>query len=150
VRPEEPRRIDAQEQLETDVKCIRIGQEDGAKLLRGGRRLTDGELAHGHFMEPTAFDRVTASMRVAQDEIFGPALSVIRARGFEEALEAANSVRYGLSSSIFTTDVTRLFRSQATSPQVGAAGGALHPRFGFQLVEQVLGRASGLGAQAAG
>ena len=78
--------------------------------MRGGRRLTDGALAHGHFVEPTVFDHVKVSMRVAQEEIFGPVISVIRARDFEEALEAANDVRYGLSSSIFTTDVARVFR----------------------------------------
>jgi aldehyde dehydrogenase (NAD+) len=67
-------------------------------------------MANGHFVEPTVFDHVKVSMRVAQEEIFGPVISVIRARDFEEALEAANNVRYGLSSSIFTSDVTRVFR----------------------------------------
>jgi len=97
-------------QLETDVKYIAIGQEEGARLVRGGGRVTDGPLAHGHFVEPTVFDHVKVAMRVAQEEIFGPVVSVIRARGFEEALAAANGVRYGLSSSIFTSDVTRAFR----------------------------------------
>jgi aldehyde dehydrogenase (NAD+) len=76
----------------------------------GGRQLQDGALAHGYFVEPTVFDHVKGSMRIAQEEIFGPVISVIRARGFEEALESANDVRYGLSSSIFTSDVTRAFR----------------------------------------
>ena len=97
-------------QLETDVKYIGIGQDEGAKLVRGGRRVSEGALAHGHFVEPTVFDHVKVSMRVAQEEIFGPVVSVIRARGFEDALQAANSVRYGLSSSIFTGDVNRAFR----------------------------------------
>jgi len=96
-------------QLKTDVDYIGIGQQEGARLVRGGRRLADGALAHGHFVEPTVFDHVKVTMRVAQEEIFGPVISVIRARGFEEALEAANNVRYGLSSSIFTSDVTRVF-----------------------------------------
>jgi aldehyde dehydrogenase (NAD+) len=96
-------------QLKTDVEYIAIGQQEGATLVRGGRRLTEGALAHGHFVEPTVFDHVKGSMRIAQEEIFGPVVSVIRVRGFEEALQAANNVRYGLSSSIFTSDVTRVF-----------------------------------------
>jgi len=97
-------------QLKTDIDYIGIGQQEGAKLVRGGGRAAEGALAHGPFVEPTVFDHVTVEMRVAQEEIFGPVVSVIRARGFEEALEAANNVRYGLSSSIFTTDVNRVFR----------------------------------------
>jgi alpha-ketoglutaric semialdehyde dehydrogenase len=96
-------------QLKTDIDYIGIGQQEGAKLVRGGRHLKEGALAHGHFVEPTVFDHVKGPMRIAQEEIFGPVVSVIRARGFEEALEAANDVRYGLSSSIFTSDVTRVF-----------------------------------------
>ena len=96
-------------QLKTDVDYIAIGQQEGAKLVRGGRQLKDGALAHGHFVEPTVFDHVKSSMRIAQEEIFGPVVSVVRVRGFEEALGAANDVRYGLSSSIFTTDVGRVF-----------------------------------------
>jgi acyl-CoA reductase-like NAD-dependent aldehyde dehydrogenase len=97
-------------QLKTDVDYIAIGQQEGARLVRGGRQLKDGPLAHGHFVEPTVFDHVKGAMRIAQEEIFGPVVSVIRVHGFEEALEAANDVRYGLSSSIFTTDVARVFR----------------------------------------
>jgi aldehyde dehydrogenase (NAD+) len=97
-------------QLKTDMDYIAIGQDEGAKLVRGGRQLKDGALAHGHFVEPTVFDHVKVQMRVAQEEIFGPVISVIRARDFEEALDAANNVRYGLSSSIFTSDVNRVFR----------------------------------------
>ena len=97
-------------QLETDLRYIEIGKAEGARLVRGGGRLREGDLAHGHFVEPTVFDRVTPSMRIAQEEIFGPVVSVIRVGSFEEAMAAANGVRYGLSSSIFTTDANRVFR----------------------------------------
>jgi aldehyde dehydrogenase (NAD+) len=97
-------------QFDTDLRYIEIGQQEGARLLCGGRRLSGGDLDQGYYVEPTVFDHVEVSMRIAQEEIFGPVVSVIRVRGFEEAMAAANSVRYGLSSSIFTTDVTRAFR----------------------------------------
>jgi aldehyde dehydrogenase (NAD+) len=99
-----------QSQLETDLRYIEIGKGEGAKLVHGGRRLTGNGLDHGLFVEPTVFDRVTSSMRIAQEEIFGPVVSVIRVKDFDTALEAANSVRYGLSSSIFTSDATNVFR----------------------------------------
>jgi aldehyde dehydrogenase (NAD+) len=97
-------------QLKTDLDYIDIGKSEGAALVCGGRRLTDGALEHGYYVEPTVFDRVSRSMRIAQEEIFGPVISVIRVKDFEKAMEAANSVRYGLSSSIFTTDATNVFR----------------------------------------
>ena len=97
-------------QLETDLRYIEAGQAEGARLVRGGKRLGDGELAHGYFLEPTVFDHVAPGMRIAQEEIFGPVLSVIRVRSFEEAVAAANGVRYGLSSSIFSRDASRVFR----------------------------------------
>ena len=97
-------------QLDTVLKYIEVGKGEGATLLCGGRRLSSEAHDRGFFVEPTVFDRVTTSMRIAQEEIFGPVLSVIRVRGFEEALEAANSVRYGLSASIFSRDTTTCFR----------------------------------------
>jgi aldehyde dehydrogenase (NAD+) len=97
-------------QLETDLEYIEIGKQEGARLVLGGRRLTEGALEGGYYVEPTVFDGVTTSMRVAQEEIFGPVVSVIRVSDFDQALAAANSVRYGLSSSIFTSDAALLFR----------------------------------------
>jgi len=97
-------------QLETDLKYIGIGEAEGAKLLCGGLRLSGDAFDNGYFVEPTVFDGVKTSMRIAQEEIFGPVISVIRVKDFDEALEAANSVRYGLSSAIFTSDTTRVFR----------------------------------------
>jgi acyl-CoA reductase-like NAD-dependent aldehyde dehydrogenase len=96
-------------QLDTDMKYIEIGREEGT-LVCGGGRLQDAERAHGHFVEPTVFDHVRASTRLAQEEIFGPVVSVIRVKGFEEAMEVANGVKFGLSSSIFTRDPAHLFR----------------------------------------
>jgi aldehyde dehydrogenase (NAD+) len=97
-------------QLRTDLKYIEIGQAEGARLVQGGRRLTSDGLDHGFFVEPTVFDHVTTTMRIAQEEIFGPVVAVIRVRGFDAALEAANSVRYGLSASVFTGDPSAIFR----------------------------------------
>jgi aldehyde dehydrogenase (NAD+) len=98
------------QQLATDAQYIDIGREERATLVTGGRTLTEGAHAHGHFFEPTVFDHVQPTMRLAQEEIFGPVVSVIRVKGYEEALEAANGVRFGLSSSIFTNDPAKLFR----------------------------------------
>jgi aldehyde dehydrogenase (NAD+) len=97
-------------QLETDLRYIDVGKQEGAELLCGGRALGDGPWANGYFVEPTVFDRVSTSHRIAQDEIFGPVVSVIRVKGFEEALAAANRVRFGLSASVFTRDVSSVFR----------------------------------------
>ena len=97
-------------QLDTDLRYIEIGRQEGAEMRCGGRSLTDGPLAHGHFVEPTVFDRVTTTHRIAQDEIFGPVVSVIRVNGYEEAIAAANRVRFGLAASIFTSDANNAFR----------------------------------------
>jgi aldehyde dehydrogenase (NAD+) len=97
-------------QLETDLRYVDIGRQEGARLVVGGERATDGDLRHGYFVRPTVFDHVRTSMRIAREEIFGPVVSVIRVDGFDAALEAANDVRYGLAASIFTTDTTTAFR----------------------------------------
>src|SRR5215213_10202825 len=91
---------------------IEIGQrEDGARLACGGRRLSNGEHAHGYFIEPTVFTDASPSMRISQEEIFGPVTTVIPADSLEEAVEIGNGVRYGLSASIYTQDVNRAFRA---------------------------------------
>jgi alpha-ketoglutaric semialdehyde dehydrogenase len=94
-------------QMNTVLAFHRIAKEEGAKLLTGGSRLTDGELAHGYFTAPTVYDRVRPESRLAQEEIFGPVLSIIRVKDWHEAIKVANGVQYGLTSSIFTSDVTR-------------------------------------------
>jgi acyl-CoA reductase-like NAD-dependent aldehyde dehydrogenase len=95
-------------QLETDLKYIEIAQREGAKLLVGGRRLTGGIYDKGYFVEPTIFGGMTSSMRIAQEEVFGPVLGLMLAKDFEEAMRLANCVRFGLSASIVTRDVTRV------------------------------------------
>ncbi|HVF51882.1 MAG TPA: aldehyde dehydrogenase family protein [Pyrinomonadaceae bacterium] len=89
---------------------VEIGQkEDGAKLACGGNRLDAGEHANGYFIEPTVFTDVAPSMRIAQEEIFGPVTAVIPTNSLDEAVEIANGVRYGLSAAIYTQDVNRAF-----------------------------------------
>jgi acyl-CoA reductase-like NAD-dependent aldehyde dehydrogenase len=97
-------------QLETDLRYVDIGRQEGARLVVGGGRVTDGDLEYGYFIQPTVFDHVRTSMRIAQEEIFGPVVSVIRVKDFDEALKAANAVRYGLAAAIFTADTTAAFR----------------------------------------
>ncbi|MBC8030897.1 MAG: aldehyde dehydrogenase family protein [Pyrinomonadaceae bacterium] len=93
---------------------IDIGQnEDGATLAAGGKHLTKGEYARGYYIEPTVFTDVAPDMRIAQEEIFGPVTAVIPTKSLDEAVEIANGVRYGLSASIYTSDVNRAFRAMA-------------------------------------
>lgn len=87
------------------LEYIGIGLGEGARLALGGRGREDGELARGHFVDPTIFVDVTPSMRIAREEIFGPVVSVIKVKGPAEAIDVVNNVKYGLSSSIYTRDV---------------------------------------------
>ena len=92
-------------------RYVSIGKAEGARLLSGGTLYDEGKLADGYFYRPTIFDLVIPSMRIAQEEIFGPVLSIIEVKTFEEAIEALNSTAYGLSSSIYTRNVERAFRA---------------------------------------
>ncbi len=94
-----------QASLEKIERYVKYGLEDGAKLTYGGRRLSEGKYSKGWWFEPTIFEEVKENMRIFQDEIFGPVLSVIKVSSFEEAIKVANNSRYGLSSSIYTNDV---------------------------------------------
>jgi aldehyde dehydrogenase (NAD+) len=96
-------------QLETVMKYVAIGSGEGARLVCGGHELTGGAHARGFFHEPTVFADVTPSMRIAQEEIFGPVVSVIPCGSYEDAIAIGNSVQYGLSASIYTRDVNRAF-----------------------------------------
>ena len=99
-------------QLETVMKYVEIGKNEGAKLAAGGHRLESGALAHGWFHEPTIFTDCDPKMRVAQEEIFGPVVSVIPFGNFDEALAIANGVEYGLSAAIYTRNINNAFRAQ--------------------------------------
>jgi aldehyde dehydrogenase (NAD+) len=92
-------------------RYVDIGVEEGAELMLGGRRADGGKLAGGYFYEPTIFARVQQGMRIEQEEIFGPVLSVIRVDTAEEAFRINNGVKYGLSSSLYTRDVNLAFRA---------------------------------------
>lgn len=92
-------------------RYVQIGKEEGARLVTGGAIYEEGPWIHGYFYRPTIFDQVTPMMRIAQEEIFGPVLSVIEVKNFEEAIQAVNATPYGLSSSLYTRDVARAFRA---------------------------------------
>jgi len=96
-------------QLETVMKYVAIGRSEGATLHAGGNRLSEGVYARGWFHEPTVFGDVDSGMRIAQEEIFGPVVSVIRCRSLDEAVAIGNGVAYGLSASIYTQDINKAF-----------------------------------------
>jgi aldehyde dehydrogenase (NAD+) len=93
-------------QLAKVEKYVKIGRDEGARLVLGGRR---AKPLPGYFFEPAIFTDVTAEMEIAQEEIFGPVLSLISAASMEQAIEIANSVAYGLSSSIYTYNMKNAF-----------------------------------------
>ena len=92
-----------EKQWKTDFEYIKIGQQEGARLVLGGGR--PEHLTKGYFVEPTIFDNVKPAMRIFKEEIFGPVLSVSTASNLEEALQFANGVEYGLTTSIFTENI---------------------------------------------
>jgi alpha-ketoglutaric semialdehyde dehydrogenase len=112
-----------------------VGRRDG-ELIVGGSRATGGDLEHGHFFEPTIFSGIRPMDRLAQEEIFGPVLSVIAVDGYQEAVTALNQTRYGLSSSIFTRDANAAFRAMRDFEtgivyvNAGTTGAETHLPFG--------------------
>lgn len=97
------------EQMDRDLSYIEIGKREGAKLKCGGNRLDKGDYQYGFFVEPTVFVDVDPKMRIAQEEIFGPVVSIIACDGLEDAMEIANDIKYGLSTSLYTKDVNKAF-----------------------------------------
>ncbi len=98
------------EQLDKVLGYVETGQEEGAEIVAGGKRPDDPELKDGFFVEPTILTGVDNSMTVAQDEIFGPVLSVIPARDEDEVIRQANNTPYGLAAAVWTKDVQRAHR----------------------------------------
>ncbi|NPE31586.1 aldehyde dehydrogenase family protein [Methanococcoides sp. SA1] len=96
-------------QLNKIQKYVEIGKQEGARLLTGGNVADPG--LPGYFFEPTIFTDVDPDMTIAQEEIFGPVLCLITVSSLEEAIEVANNTRYGLSSSIYTKDITSAFKA---------------------------------------
>ncbi len=115
---------------------VEIGQQEGAKLLAGGEILELASYEKGNYYAPTVFTDVLPNMRIAQEEIFGPVVSIIEVASFEEAIEVNNGVIYGLSSSIYTRDVNRVFKAQRDLDtgivyiNAGTTGAEIHLPFG--------------------
>jgi alpha-ketoglutaric semialdehyde dehydrogenase len=139
-------------QLKTDLSYVEIGKAEGAHLKCGGNRLDKGDYQHGYFMEPTVFVDVDPKMRIAQEEIFGPVVSIIRCDGLEDAIEIANGIDYGLSSALYTKDVNKAFRAMRdlhagityiNAPTIGAE---VHLPFGGVKATGNGHREGGLGA----
>ena len=126
----------SESQMSSVLEYVAIGEDEGATLLYGGGRLSDGKYASGFYLEPTVFDNVRPDMRIAKEEIFGPVLSIIRVRDFEEALAVANDNEFGLTSVIYTNDLGRAMRFVAeietgmTHVNAPFLGGEVHLPFG--------------------
>lgn len=100
----------SEKQLKTNLDYVGIAQDEGARLLFGGRRLTSGDHAHGWFMEPAVLTDVKPDSRLACEEVFGPVIAVIAVDDFEQALAVANGVEFGLSASLVTRDFAKALR----------------------------------------
>ncbi|MFS0752513.1 aldehyde dehydrogenase family protein [Oceanobacillus sp. 1P07AA] len=115
-------------------KYIEIGKQEGATLLAGGSEWETNN--QGYYFTPTLFTDAKPNMRISQEEIFGPVVSLIEVSSFEEAIEVNNQVTYGLSSSIFTKDVNRVFKAQRDLDtgivyvNAGTTGAEIHLPFG--------------------
>jgi aldehyde dehydrogenase (NAD+) len=122
--------------LEKIDSYTRIGVDEGAKLLTGGEVASGNGLGKGFYYRPTLFGDVAPQMRIAQEEIFGPTVGLIRVKDFDEAVRVSNGIRYGLSSSIFTRDVNKAFRAMRdlvagiTYVNAGTIGAEVHLPFG--------------------
>ena len=95
------------EQLDRVTGYLKTGQDEGAKALSGGARLTEGALAKGYFVPPTVFANVKDEMRIAREEIFGPVISAIPFDDVDEVIKRGNNTDFGLGSGLWTRDVTK-------------------------------------------
>ncbi len=100
-----------QQQIDTSAHYVGIAQKEGARLELGGQRLTGGMHDNGYFFAPTVFSGVKPQMRIGQEEVFGPIVALIEFESYDQAIEIANGIRYGLSTSIYTRDVNRAFKA---------------------------------------
>ncbi|MEK4228149.1 aldehyde dehydrogenase family protein [Solibacillus sp. FSL H8-0538] len=122
--------------LEKINHYVQLGRQEGATLLTGGRILSEAPFDKGFYFEPTIFTDVHAEMIIAQEEIFGPVISIIEVADLDEAIEVNNSVKFGLSSSIFSQDVNTIFKAQARLDtgivyvNAGTTGAEIHLPFG--------------------
>ena len=98
-------------QIETSTNYCRIAREEGAQILTGGHPLTEGAFANGHFFAATVVAGVKPKMRIAQEEVFGPVVSVLECADFDEAIQIANDIPFGLSTAIYTRNVNLAFRA---------------------------------------
>jgi alpha-ketoglutaric semialdehyde dehydrogenase len=141
--------LSSEYQMQKVLEYIGIGAEEGARLAYGGRALTGGIYDEGYYVEPTVFTDVTPQMRIAQEEIFGPVLTVFKAKDLEDAVRISNNVKFGLSSSVYTRDLPRAFKYintvEAGMVHVNAPtlGGEVHLPFGGM-------KASGVGQREQG
>ncbi|MDA1128981.1 MAG: aldehyde dehydrogenase family protein [Chloroflexi bacterium] len=126
----------SQSQKDKVMEYIGIGTEEGANLIHGGRALSGGDYDQGYYVEPTIFTDVSADMRIAQEEIFGPVLTVFKAKDLKEAIDITNSVEFGLSSSVYTKDITKAYEYINTVEtgmvhvNASTLGGEVHLPFG--------------------
>jgi betaine-aldehyde dehydrogenase len=102
--------IASEKQLNKVMDYIGIGKKEGARIVCGGKQLKNGEFRKGFYVSPAIFTNVKNDMKIAQDEIFGPVLTIMKFREEEEAIELANATRYGLAAAVFTRDINRVFR----------------------------------------
>ncbi len=122
--------------LEKITSYVQIGKQEGAKLLVGGSALSTAPFDKGNYFEPTIFTDVKNDMTIAQEEIFGPVISIIEVNSLEEAIDVNNSVKFGLSSSIFSQDVNKIFKAQRDLDtgivyiNAGTTGAEIHLPFG--------------------
>jgi alpha-ketoglutaric semialdehyde dehydrogenase len=141
-----------QQQVETSSKYVDIGKHEGARLELGGNRPAGSAYEHGWFFDPTVFTDVDPAMRIAQEEIFGPVVSLICCEDFDQAIRIANCIPYGLSSAVYTRDVNRAFRAMrdidagityVNAPTIGAE---VHLPFGGTKATGNGHREGGIGA----